>query len=249
MEREVWLVCAALAAAIVYYLASTTTRRRSGAARRLPPGPTPLPVVGNVLSLRGNMHHALARLAREHGPVMTLKLGLVTAVVVSSPDAAREARGGHAGLLPTEPRGVRERKVRDIVGYLARHAGEEVDVGQVVYGGVINLVSNAFFSADVVDVGAESAHGLRETVEEIIMAIAKPNVSDLLPFLRPVDLQGWRRWAEKRYDKIFGTLDGIVNSRLADAGVSTGKHAGDFLDSLLELLSAGKITRDDMYWH
>ncbi|KAF0898000.1 hypothetical protein E2562_001685 [Oryza meyeriana var. granulata] len=287
MECEVcWLLWAAFAAVLVYYLA-WTTRRLSGAGRRLPPGPTPLPVVGNVLSLRGNMHHALARLAGEYGPVMKLKLGVVTAVVVSSPDAAREAFTKHdrrlaartipdashargyaersmiwlpssnprwktlRGVVATHvfsprslaaARGVRERKVRDIVEYIAKNAGEEVDVGQVVYGGVLNLVSGAFFSADV---GAESAHGLQLAVEEIILAIAKPNVSDLLPFLRPLDLQGWRRWAEKRYDKIFGTLDGIVNSRLADAGVSTGKHAGDFLDSLLELLSAGKITRDD----
>uniref|UniRef100_I1QK01 Cytochrome P450 n=1 Tax=Oryza glaberrima TaxID=4538 RepID=I1QK01_ORYGL len=95
MERDAWLLCAALAAAtVVYYLACTTSRRAQ--RRRLPPGPTPLPVIGNVLSLRGNMHHALARLARErYGPVMALKLGLVTAVVVSSPDATREAFTKH----------------------------------------------------------------------------------------------------------------------------------------------------------
>uniref|UniRef100_I1QJZ9 Cyt-P450 monooxygenase n=1 Tax=Oryza glaberrima TaxID=4538 RepID=I1QJZ9_ORYGL len=294
MEREAWLLCAALAAAMVYYyyyyhLACTTRR----AQRRLPPGPTPLPVIGNVLSLSGDMHHELARLAREqYGPVMTLKLGLVTAVVVSSPDAAREAFTKHdrrlaartvpdisraRGLtgrsmiwLPssdprwktlrsavathffsprslTAARGVRERKVRDIVNYFAGHAAEVIDVSEAVYGGVINIVSNAFFSADVVDVGKESAHGLRETLEDIILAIAKPNVSDLFPFLRRLDLQGWRRWAEKRYDKVFGILDDKINSRLADADAdaSTKKH-GDFLDSLLELMSAGKIACDDV---
>ncbi|XP_040382987.1 cytochrome P450 76M5-like [Oryza brachyantha] len=288
MEHEVWwLLCAALAAAMAYCAAGTARRRRR--RRGLPPGPPPLPVIGNVLSLRGNMHHALAQLAGEYGPVMTLKLGLVTTVVVSSADAAREAFTRHdrrlaaravpdasrargfaersmiwlpssdprwktlRGVVATHvfsprslaaARGVRERKVRDIVAYIAKHAGEEMDIGQVVYGGVINLVSSAFFSADVVDVGEESAHGLREAVEQIIAAIAKPNVSDLLPFLRPLDLQGWRRWAEKRYDKVFGILNSIVDRRLADG--SAGKHAGDFLDSLLELLSAGKIARDDV---
>ena len=142
-------------------------------------------------------------------------------------------------------RGVRERKVRDMVGYFRCHAGEEVDVGQAVYGGVLNLVSSAFFSVDVVDVGSESASGLREVVEDIIAALAKPNVSDIFPFLRPLDLQGWRRWAGARYQKVFGILDGIVDRRLADARTSKGEHAhGDFLDSLLELVSAGKIGRD-----
>ncbi|EEE54976.1 hypothetical protein OsJ_02583 [Oryza sativa Japonica Group] len=64
----------------------------------------------------------------------------------------------------------------------------------------------------------------------------------------PPRRKGWRRWAEKRYDKVFGIFDSVINSRLADA--STGKHAdagaGDFLDSLLDLMSAGKIARDDV---
>ncbi|KAG8047129.1 hypothetical protein GUJ93_ZPchr0008g11546 [Zizania palustris] len=288
MELESWLVvCAALAAAaVVYYYLTGVTRRRSG--RRLPPGPTALPVIGNMLSLRGDMHHTLARLAREYGPVMTLKLGPVTAVVVSSPNAAREAFTKHdrrlaARAVPdatravswrsmiwlpsSDPRwkmlrgvvamyvfsprslasarGVRERKVRDIVAYFARHAGEEVDVRQVVYSGVINLVSSSFFSVDVVDVGAESARGLREAVEEVILAIGKPNVSDLFSYLRPLDLQGWRRWTTKRYDKVLGILDGLIDSRLADASDTTKKH-GDFLDSLLELMTAGKIARDNV---
>ncbi|KAL5221202.1 hypothetical protein ABZP36_025915, partial [Zizania latifolia] len=272
MELESWLVCAALdAAAVVYYLTGVT-RRRSG--RRLPPGPTALPVVGNMLSLRGDMHHALARLAREYGPVMTLKLGPVTAVVVSSSDATREAFTKHGRRLAARAvldatRAVsgrsmiwlpssdqRWKTLRGVVAtYVfsprraasasARHTGEEVDVGQVVYGGVINLVSSSFFSTNVVDVGAESARGLREAVEEVILAIGKPNVSDLIPFLRPLDLQGWRRWTTKRYDKVLGILDGIIDSRLADASDTTEKH-DDFLDSLVELMTAGKIARDNV---
>uniref|UniRef100_A0A0D9X9K6 Cytochrome P450 n=1 Tax=Leersia perrieri TaxID=77586 RepID=A0A0D9X9K6_9ORYZ len=278
-----WLLCATLAAALlVYHL--TTTRRR----RRLPPGPTPLPLIGNALALRGNMHHDLARLSRHHGPVMTLNLGLVTTVVVSSHAAAREAFAKHErrlaahavpdtarargfagrsviwlpssdprwrtlrGVVATHAfsprslaaaRGARERKARDIVEHLAgfARAGEAVDVGRVVYGGVTNLVSSAFFSVDAVDMGTESAHGLQEAVEEIILATAKPNVSDLFPFLRPLDLQRWRAWTGKRFDRVFAILDGIVDSRLGD----TEKH-GDFLESLLELMSAGKIARDNV---
>lgn len=288
MQSEIWLLWATLAAALLFYL--TSAARRGGTGARQPRGPTPLPVLGNVLDLGGNLHHTLARLARVHGPVMKLKLGLVTIVVVSSRDAAREAYTrydrhlaaravpdaanavGNSGrsmiwLPSSDPlwktlrgivashifsprglaaaRGVRERKVRDMVGYFRCHAGEEVDVGQAVYGGVLNLVSSAFFSVDVVDVGSESASGLREVVEDIIAALAKPNVSDIFPFLRPLDLQGWRRWAGARYQKVFGILDGIVDRRLADARTSKGEHAhGDFLDSLLELVSAGKIGRD-----
>jgi len=89
MQSEIWLLWATLAAALLFYL--TSAARRGGTGARQPRGPTPLPVLGNVLDLGGNLHHTLARLARVHGPVMKLKLGLVTIVVVSSRDAAREA--------------------------------------------------------------------------------------------------------------------------------------------------------------
>ncbi|KAG2584402.1 hypothetical protein PVAP13_6KG298700 [Panicum virgatum] len=146
-------------------------------------------------------------------------------------------------------RGVRERKVRDLVGHLRGRAGQVVDVGQAVYGGALNLVSNAFCSADVVDVGAASAQGLRKVVEDLVELIAKPNVSDLFPLLRPLDLQGRRRHAARQMEKVLRVLDGIVYRRLASSASSTDKQQqgqGDFLDTLLELMFTGKITREDV---
>ncbi|KAJ4771939.1 Cytochrome P450 76C4 [Rhynchospora pubera] len=56
----------------------------------LPPGPAPLPLIGNLLDLDRQPHCSLARLAKVYGPVISLKLGLTTAIVISSPEAARE---------------------------------------------------------------------------------------------------------------------------------------------------------------
>ncbi|KAK4804458.1 hypothetical protein SAY86_004275 [Trapa natans] len=63
--------------------------------KKLPPGPTPLPLIGNILSLGGRTHRTLADLARTHGPVMSLKLGCVRSVVISSAAAAREVMQKH----------------------------------------------------------------------------------------------------------------------------------------------------------
>ncbi|KAH7846173.1 hypothetical protein Vadar_010750 [Vaccinium darrowii] len=64
---------------------------RAGKGRKLPPGPTPLPILGNLLKLGTKPHHSLTQLGKAHGPIMTLKLGHITTVVISSAAVAREA--------------------------------------------------------------------------------------------------------------------------------------------------------------
>ncbi|GJN30886.1 hypothetical protein PR202_gb19230 [Eleusine coracana subsp. coracana] len=70
-------------------------RHLTGGRRNLPPGPSALPLIGNLLDLGANPHRSLARLAERHGPVMTLRLGTVTTVVASSADAARDVLQRH----------------------------------------------------------------------------------------------------------------------------------------------------------
>lgn len=66
---------------------------------KLPPGPSPLPIIGNLLKLGNKPHHSLANLSNIHGPIMTLKLGQVTTIVISSADIAREVLQTHDTLL------------------------------------------------------------------------------------------------------------------------------------------------------
>eukprot|EP01018_Ginkgo_biloba_P022503 Gb_05603 [translate_table: standard] len=57
---------------------------------RLPPGPPGWPLVGNLFQLGQKPNVSLAALARKYGPLMTLRLGMQTVVVVSSPGMAKE---------------------------------------------------------------------------------------------------------------------------------------------------------------
>ncbi|KAG9441571.1 hypothetical protein H6P81_017425 [Aristolochia fimbriata] len=67
----------------------------SPAAGKLPPGPVPAPVVGSLFKLGDQPHRSLAVLAATYGPLMSLRLGQVTTVVVSSAAMAKEVLKKH----------------------------------------------------------------------------------------------------------------------------------------------------------
>ncbi|KAG8096771.1 hypothetical protein GUJ93_ZPchr0013g35193 [Zizania palustris] len=83
-------ICRGLCSSSSLFTSSSCSPMR---ACRLPPGPwPPKPLIGDVLAL-GNgdlQHRSLARLAERYGPVMSLRLGTVLTVVVSTPEAMRE---------------------------------------------------------------------------------------------------------------------------------------------------------------
>jgi len=66
---------------------------------RLPPGPYPLPIIGNFHQLRLPAHRCLKDLADKYGPIMFLRFGSVPTVVVSSSEIAKQSqRKGSNGV-------------------------------------------------------------------------------------------------------------------------------------------------------
>ncbi|XP_013361683.1 PREDICTED: cytochrome P450 2C23-like [Chinchilla lanigera] len=65
---------------------------KSHKAVRLPPGPAPLPVIGNMLQLNlKDVPASLSKLAKEYGPVYTLYLGPRRTVVLCGYNVVKEA--------------------------------------------------------------------------------------------------------------------------------------------------------------
>nr|XP_055111039.1 cytochrome P450 2C9 isoform X2 [Symphalangus syndactylus] len=66
-------------------------RQRSGRGK-LPPGPTPLPVIGNILQIDiKDVSKSLTNLSKVYGPVFTLYFGLKRVVVLHGYEAVKEA--------------------------------------------------------------------------------------------------------------------------------------------------------------
>ncbi|XP_023883927.1 geraniol 8-hydroxylase-like [Quercus suber] len=74
-------------------------KRSKSIPKKLPPGPKPFPIIGNLLELGDKPHKSLAKLAMTNGPLMSLKLGQITTVVISSATMAKEVLQTHDQLL------------------------------------------------------------------------------------------------------------------------------------------------------
>lgn len=83
------LLLALLSITITYFL-FFRSNSKPPTGGKLPPGPRPLPIVGNIFQLGTKPHQSLASLAKTHGPLMSLRFGSVYTVIVTSPEMARE---------------------------------------------------------------------------------------------------------------------------------------------------------------
>ncbi|XBI68696.1 hypothetical protein VPH35_047865 [Triticum aestivum] len=81
------LVCYTLLCILIMAILVKLKHMRASASRlNLPPGPWVLPVIGHMHLLLGAIpYQAMHRLARQHGPVMLLRLGHVPTLVCTTP--------------------------------------------------------------------------------------------------------------------------------------------------------------------
>ncbi|KAL3829594.1 hypothetical protein ACJIZ3_018396 [Penstemon smallii] len=72
-----------------------TSNSKARKSSKLPPGPYQFPIIGNILQLGPKPHQSIAQLSKTYGPLMSLKLGSITTIVVSSPETAKSVLQTH----------------------------------------------------------------------------------------------------------------------------------------------------------
>lgn len=91
MDYLSFVLCLLLAWVAIHLLLSNVRKGNESNSRSLPPGPPTLPIFGNLFSLGSKPHISLTELAKTYGPLMTLQLGQVPTVIISSAVMAKEA--------------------------------------------------------------------------------------------------------------------------------------------------------------
>ncbi|CAI9543371.1 unnamed protein product [Staurois parvus] len=82
------LILTVFIAFLIFFLTWNDNSKR----KDLPPGPTPLPLLGNILQLNvKELHQSLLKLAKIHGDVFTVHLGNRRVIVLHGYDAVKEA--------------------------------------------------------------------------------------------------------------------------------------------------------------
>ena len=99
MEHETLGLLLAILLWIAWVMLRERRQRRLEELGQLPPGPRCWPVVGNIFQLGWAPHKSFAELGRKHGPIMTLWLGSMSTVVISSNEVAREMFKNHDVVL------------------------------------------------------------------------------------------------------------------------------------------------------
>ncbi|KAK3003830.1 hypothetical protein RJ639_018109 [Escallonia herrerae] len=227
------------------------TRRKS---KNFPPGPAPLPIIGSLHKLGDQPHQSLAKLAKDYGPIMSLKLGRVTTVVISSSDAAKEvlqkqdiafssrsipdAVNAHSQSqfsVVWLPVGSRWRSLRKILNSNI-FSGSRLDANQHLRSTKVEeLVSYCRKSCQAGEAVDDSAKEFKELVRSIMAEAGRPNLVDYFPVLKKIDPQGIRRRMTVHFGKVIELCRGLINERLELRRLNKPVGSNDVLDVLLNI--------------
>jgi cytochrome P450 len=94
----------AVVLASVLFLATIFRRRGGHRAYRLPPGPKPWPIIGNLNLMDALPHRSIHALSKRYGPLMTLQFGSFPVVVASSAEMAKFFLKTHDAVFIERPK-------------------------------------------------------------------------------------------------------------------------------------------------
>ncbi|PIA39701.1 hypothetical protein AQUCO_02600269v1 [Aquilegia coerulea] len=277
---ESWLVVVFFAVLTglysIFYLLSSSYKKGLH-HRLLPPGPLGLPLLGHLHLLGELPHRNLQRLAKKYGPIMTLRLGLIPTMVVSSPEWAELFLKTHDMVFASRPKsqaaeymsygqknlvfsqyGSYWRNIRKLCT-LELLSNSKIELFKSMrseeLSNFIELIKNASESRSIIDITAkveslledmtyrmvfgfkDDKFNIKSCLQEVVMLTGTFNVSDYIPSLKALDLQGLGRRMKACSKVLDKFLEAIIDEHVRDAKELHGQHR-DFIDVLLSLMES-----------
>ncbi|XP_060694495.1 vitamin D 25-hydroxylase [Hemiscyllium ocellatum] len=98
-------LCAALGTLLFFLLSLLLVRQllKQRRPRGFPPGPTALPLIGNLLSLINEPHVLLKKQSEIHGQIYSLDLGGISTIIVNGYDAIKECLVRQSDIFADRP--------------------------------------------------------------------------------------------------------------------------------------------------
>lgn len=124
--------------------------------------------------------------------------------------------------------------------------GGGVAVGKYAFLAAFNMLGNVMMSEDLVTPESEAGVEFYGAMKRVMEWSGKPNVSDLFPWSRWLDMQGLKRKADRDMGIAFAVASAFVKQRIrSPRGAGEGER--DFLDVLLESdLESGSLSENDI---
>ncbi|CAK9136807.1 unnamed protein product [Ilex paraguariensis] len=129
---------------------------------------------------------------------------------------------------------LREKKVMEMVRYLATKEGQVVNLKEIVFTTAFNILSNILLSVDLTDFEESEGEeeGLKVWLRKYVEVAGTPQLADLYPVFAGWDLQGMCKRMMKLFDKICDSWINIVKQKRERGIQILGQ--GDFTDALIE---------------
>ncbi|PRQ25127.1 putative flavonoid 3'-monooxygenase [Rosa chinensis] len=258
--------------------------------RKLPPGPRSLPITGNLHMLGNLPHRSLQQLAKKYGHIMSIRLGNVSTIVVSSPQAAELFLKTHDTNFASRPKiqaseylsygtkgmafsqyGPYWRHMRKLctlhlfcpakmeafrplrkeeLGVLVRKLKRAAEEGGVVdVSEKIGVMNEDITYRMVLGCKRDDRFDLKAIVKETFFLTGAFNISDFVPSLAALDIQGLTKRLKKVSKTIDQLLEKIIDEHEQVANTRTGKQGHkDFVDVLLSLTNQQLNPNDEQVY-
>ncbi|XP_044145498.1 cytochrome P450 2C29-like [Bufo gargarizans] len=98
------LVMVLISIIVILLLVNAFKNQKQGKNKHFPPGPTPLPIIGNMLIMDiRRPHKTFMKLAKEYGTVFSIQTGMSKSVVLCGYDTIKDALINHSEFFSERP--------------------------------------------------------------------------------------------------------------------------------------------------